>query len=85
MADESIRIERAATSEVPTVVSLVGDLLTELGGFQAFDATKAAALCERLLAANRYVAFLARDAQGETLGVLTLQECPALYVAGCLG
>jgi GNAT superfamily N-acetyltransferase len=85
MAETAIRIERAMAADAATVVALVGRLLAELGGFHAFDTTGAKTLCERLLATNRYTALLARDEHGEALGVLTLQECPALYVAGDVG
>ena len=83
MAEKAIRIEQATAADAATVVALVRRLLAELGGFHAFDT--ATALCERLLATDRYTALIARDEQGETLGVLTLQECPALYVAGNVG
>lgn len=85
MAQTAIRIEQATVTDAATVVALVGRLLAELGGFHAFDMAGATALCERLLATDRYSALLARDEHGEALGVLTLQECPALYVAGNVG
>jgi GNAT superfamily N-acetyltransferase len=85
MAETTIRIEQATATDATTVVALVGHLLAELGGFHAFDTAGATALCERLLTTDRYIALLARDEQGEALGVLTLQECPALYVAGNVG
>jgi GNAT superfamily N-acetyltransferase len=85
MAETTIRIELATVADVPDVVALVGQLLAELGGFTAFATAGAAELCARLLATDRYTALLARDEQGEALGVLTLQQCPALYVAGEVG
>src|SRR5215472_11715314 len=85
MGETAIRIDQASAGDAATVVALVGRLLAELGGFHAFDTAGATALCERLLATDRYSALLARDAQGEALGVLTFQECPALYVAGRVG
>ena len=85
MAETTIRIELATVADTPAVVALVGRLLAELGGFAAFDAAGAAALCARLLATDRFTALLARDEHGQALGVLTLQECPALYVAGEVG
>jgi GNAT superfamily N-acetyltransferase len=85
MAGTTIRIELATVADAPVVVDLVERLLAELGGFTAFDADGAAALCVRLLATDRYTALLARDEQGQPLGVLTVQECPALYVAGAVG
>src|SRR5215472_12751435 len=85
MAQSTIRIELATVGDAPVVVELVGRLLAELGGFTAFDVAGAEALCARLLATDRYTAFLARDDQEQALGVLTLQACPALYVAGEVG
>jgi GNAT superfamily N-acetyltransferase len=85
VAETTIRIEVATVADAPAVVTLVERLLIELGGFTAFDEAGAAALCARLLATDSYTALLARDDQGAALGVLTLQECPALYVAGAVG
>lgn len=85
MAETTVHIEQATVADAPVVVALVGQLLAELGGFTAFDADGAAALCADLLATNRYTALLAHDEQGQALGVLTVQACPALYVAGEVG
>ncbi|HEU5368563.1 MAG TPA: GNAT family N-acetyltransferase [Ktedonobacterales bacterium] len=85
MQGASVQIHQATVRDTQTVVALVQRLLSELGGFQSFDAARSVALCEQLLATDRYTAFLARGPQGEAIGVLTLQECPALYVAGHLG
>jgi GNAT superfamily N-acetyltransferase len=85
MSLNTIHIERAMGFDAPTVVSLVGHLLVELGGFAAFDEPAAVTLCESLLATDHYTAFLAYDPEGQAIGVLTLQECPALYIAGRLG
>lgn len=85
MQGASFQVHQAAISDAQTVVELVQRLLSELGGFQSFDAARSVALCEQLFATDRYSAFLARVPQGEAIGVLTLQECPALYVAGHLG
>jgi GNAT superfamily N-acetyltransferase len=78
-----VQIHQATVRDVQTVVEMVHRLLSELGGFQSFD--MAAALCEQLLSGEHYTAFLACGPQGETLGVLTLQACPALYVGGLVG
>jgi GNAT superfamily N-acetyltransferase len=85
MTETAIRIEEATAADAATVVALVGRLLAELGGFQAFEPAEATALCARLLATEGYTALLARDEHREPLGVLTLQECPTLYVAGTVG
>jgi GNAT superfamily N-acetyltransferase len=85
MAETTIRIVLATVADTPVVVALVGQLLAELGGFTSFDAAGAATLCGQLLATDRYTALLARDDQGQALGVLTVQRSPALYVAGEVG
>ena len=72
MTETTIRIELATVADAPAVVALVGRLLAELGGFSAFDAAGAAALCARLLATDRYAALLAHDEQGQALGVADL-------------
>lgn len=85
MHSAPVQIHQAAVHDAPMVVEMVHRLLSELGGFQSFDMAAALALCTQLLSAGRYTAFLARGPEGEALGVLTLQECPALYVAGYVG
>jgi GNAT superfamily N-acetyltransferase len=82
---EHMQIQQATRRDASVVVDLVGRLLSELGGFHAFDGATALTLCEQLLCTEHYTAFLARDPQGIPLGVLTLQACPALYVAGYVG
>ena len=85
MQSVPVQIHQAAVRDAQTVVEMVHRLLSELGGFQPFDMAATRALCEQLLSTEHYTAFLARGPQGETLGVLTLQACPALYVAGLVG
>lgn len=89
MTTTSIRIARATPAEAPTIVALVARLLAELGGFVAFDVDAATTLGAELLATDRFTALLAYDesrGQGNTaVGVLTLQACAALYVAGTVG
>ena len=80
-----VQIHQATFRDAQTVVDMVHRLLSELGGFQSFDVPAALVLCEQLLSTEHYTAFLAYSNQGEVLGVLTLQACPALYVAGLVG
>src|SRR5262249_31222627 len=72
-------------SDAPLVTALVQRLLDELGGFTTGDDAEMVALCERLLASDHHAAFLAVSAGGDPLGVVTVAECMALYVAGRLG
>ena len=85
MQQQSSHIRRAGVSDAPIVVDMVQRLLLELGGFQAFNTSTTVALCTQLLATEHFTAFLAESSDGSTLGVITLAECPALYVAGRIG
>jgi len=85
MKAEDIEIHQASAGEALSVIEMVSQLLVELGGFATFDSASATELCRRLLVTESYTAFLAVDAQGAPLGVITLAEISALYVAGRLG
>ena len=85
MQSAPVQIHQATVQDAQTVVEMVHRLLSELGGFQPFDLAATLALCEQLLSMEHYTAFLARSLQGENLGVLTLQACPALYETGLVG
>lgn len=82
---QPIEVRQAGGADAGIVVELAQRLLSELGGFRTGEIAEQEAFCARLLADERYTAFLAHDAQGEALGLLTLNEVPALYVAGNLG
>ena len=85
MQQPSIHIRRTGVHDAAIVVDMVQRLLRELGGFQAFDTPTMIALCEQLLATEHFTAFLAEHSTNSTQGVITLAECPALYVAGRIG
>ena len=86
MSSLSIRVRRASVDDAPLVTDLAQRLLTELGGFQIGDPAALVSFCQQLLASEHYTAFLAFDGvTGASLGLLTLNECSALYVAGRLG
>ena len=85
MQQQPISIRRATTHDAPIVIDMVQRLLLELGGFQAFDTPATLALCEQLLSTPHFTAFLAESSSHSTLGVITLAECPALYVIGRIG
>lgn len=85
MLSQPIEVRQAGVADAGIVVELAQRLLSELGGFRTGAKAEQEAFCARLLADERYTAFLAYDAQGEALGLLTLNEVPALYVAGNLG
>jgi GNAT superfamily N-acetyltransferase len=80
----SVSVRRATTSDAELVAHLVVRLLQELGGFGVTTAD-ILPLATSLLATEEYAAFLAATAAGEPVGVLTVNECTALYVAGKVG
>ncbi len=81
----SIVVRQATVEDAAVVSVLVQHLLGELGGFPPGESAALIAWCEHLLASERYIALLAHDAAGPPPGLLTLYECPALYIAGYLG
>jgi GNAT superfamily N-acetyltransferase len=85
MHSTPIRIYQAAVDDAPIINELVQRLLAELGGFHRGEQRDTVAFCAQLLASDHYTAFLASDANNVPLGVLTLNEVSALYVAGRLG
>jgi GNAT superfamily N-acetyltransferase len=87
MPQQSTHIRLARVRDAPIIVDMVQRLLLELGGFQTFDTSTMIVLCEQLLATEHFTAFLAEAESSvySTQGVITLAECPALYVAGRIG
>ncbi len=85
MLSRRIEVRQAQVEDAPIVVDLARRLLSELGGFQTGEDKAQEAFCARLLASDHYTAFLACEAQGVPLGLLTLNEVSALYMAGSLG
>ena len=85
MPQQHINIRQAEVRDAHIVVDMVQRLLLELGSFQAFDTPTIVSLCAELLSTDLFKAFLAESATGSPLGVITLAECPALYVAGRIG
>jgi len=84
-----MRIERAGERDIPTVLALVGQLLTELGGegeeFAGIDRDKLEARIAPNLHSGRFLALLAREESGTAIGLLTLSESFALYAGGEYG
>lgn len=84
-----MRLERAEERDVPTVLALVEELLTELGGegdeFAAVDRDRLEARIPENLESGRFLALLAREESGTAIGVLTLSESFALYAGGDYG
>lgn len=80
-----ISVRQASIDDAPLVTRLAQCLLSELGGFQTGDSADLVIFCTQLLASGHYTAFLAYDANGTPVGLLTLNEVSALYVAGSLG
>lgn len=84
-----MRIEIAQAHEMGTVLTLVEELLAELGDegreFANVDREKLDADIERNLQSARFLALLARDESGSPVGVLTLSMSFALYAGGEYG
>ncbi|MGI9057859.1 MAG: GNAT family N-acetyltransferase [Ktedonobacteraceae bacterium] len=85
MPQQHINIRQAEVRDAHIVVDMVQRLLLELGGFQAFDTPTIVSLCTQLLSTDLFTAFLAESPTRSSLGVITLAECPALYVSGRIG
>lgn len=85
MPSAPIHVRQATVNDVATVVDLAQRLLNELGGFQTSESAALAELGARMLASDQYTAFLAYDTSDTAVGLLTLHEISALYVAGQLG
>ena len=83
----AIRIVQAGQGDRPTVLDLVGRLLRELDDdpaeFRGIERPKMLRDLER--AGNRFTVFLARDAEGEAVGVTTVMEAFAIYAGGDYG
>jgi GNAT superfamily N-acetyltransferase len=83
-----MRVDIAQPREVATVLTLVEDLLAELGGegqeFASIQRDKLQADIESD-PGRRFLALLARDESGTAVGVLTLSESFALYAGGKCG
>jgi GNAT superfamily N-acetyltransferase len=84
MTEDAITVRRATVDDAATVADLAAHLLQELGGF-GLDAAQITPLAASLLATEHYMALIAFAAGGEPIGLLTLNECTALYLAGKLG
>jgi GNAT superfamily N-acetyltransferase len=82
-----VTISRATPADLPAVLDLVGRLLAELsddpGEFAGLKLDSIAPALDR--AGDRFVAFLARSADGEPIGVATLTEAVAIYAGGAYG
>jgi GNAT superfamily N-acetyltransferase len=84
MTEDAITVRRATVKDASMVAELAAQLLQELGGF-GLEAAQITPLATSLLATEQYVALLACAATGEPIGLLTINECTALYLAGKLG
>lgn len=86
----NISIAAAAVADAPEVAAMVGELLAEIMqaiGEQSFhfDLADTSARLADFIANARYFVFLARDAERQALGFITLYEGYALYAEGALG
>ncbi|MFK7967529.1 MAG: GNAT family N-acetyltransferase [Burkholderiaceae bacterium] len=84
----SITVRPARSSDTQTVARLVHALLCELSGSPAnsVDIHYLTEAAENLLGQDGSVwAFLAVNEEGHPIGVLTLNECAAIYAGGKFG
>ncbi|MEX0283080.1 MAG: GNAT family N-acetyltransferase [Paracoccaceae bacterium] len=82
MSDVTIKIARSV--DAPTVARLVHALLDELSGGQAQPLDSLTATTAKVLQDPGVVALLA-ERNAETVGVLILNECMAIYAGGKFG
>jgi GNAT superfamily N-acetyltransferase len=82
-----VEIRQAQIRDCEVVAHLVHDLLTELTFPEAvdFSVLDCADTTRRLLGGSAVWAFLAELAPGDAVGVLTLNECAAIYAGGTFG
>lgn len=88
MSENTIEISLTQPSEGGIVGQLVHALICEVARAGSVPPALAelTLVATRLLAEDcKYWAFLARDAAGEPIGVLTLNECAATYARGRFG
>jgi GNAT superfamily N-acetyltransferase len=78
-----LEIRRAKADEAPLVAVLVARLLAELGGAE-IDAGALLQTTRRLVAAGEVAPLLA-FAEGRPVGVVTLNQCAAIYAGGRFG
>lgn len=79
-----ISVRLAQDSDVPAVAGFVHALLNELAGGDAPSIEKIADRAEAVLSGNGVLAVLA-CADNEPIGVMTLNECAAIYAGGKFG
>lgn len=88
MAGRSIIVRTATADDHQAVTSLVLRLLSELYDPEEYGysvSTLGPAARELLREGSGYWGFLACTSRGEAVGVLTLNECRAIYAFGCFG
>ncbi len=88
MAQSKVTIRPAVIDDSPMVAGLVLELLSEIEPAYAETLTLhgLTGVAESLLAGGQgYWAFLAVDDEGGIVGVLTLNECAAIYANGLFG
>ena len=84
-----MRIHIAQPREIETIMTLIGELLAELGGegqeFASIDRHKLRVDIESNLDSGRFLALLAEDESDTAVGILTLSQSFALYAGGEYG
>ena len=87
MTAPEITVRQAAPEDAATVATLVFELLLELVPSYADTLTvdELAPVAAALLGGDDVWAYLAESPDGAAIGVLTLNECAAIYARGRFG
>ena len=84
---QHITVRLASTDDTDKIFDLVEALLTELGeeGEETGTLDRASLIAQLAKEPTRHIAFLAENANGETVGIATVSESFALYANGRYG
>lgn len=81
---QDLSIKRATEDDAGIVAQLLFGLLDELAGGQGPTLASLTDTASRLIAARRVLPILAYD-RAQPIGVMTLNECAAIYAGGLFG
>lgn len=90
MTASDVRIRQATAVDAVAIAGLIGALLGEIieaigAKVFDFDVEASALSLSKLIGSGRYTAFVAANADGKAVGVITLSESCALYAGGLFG
>ncbi len=90
MPTSALAIQRATLDDAAEIAVMVGELLTEIiatinDQVFNFEITETTSRLEKVLALEKYIVFVAREASYKTAGFIALCESYALYAEGDFG